>query len=70
MINFTRHGVGSQAGGSGAGHGGSGGRGGGNNKVGVAYDKLYEPTGYGTSGGFGAGLGNSVCICIRACMRA
>ena len=55
------HSVGSQSGGSGGGHGGSGGRGGGINTVGVAYDKLYEPTAYGTPGGYGADLGTRVC---------
>ena len=50
------HGIDSESGGSGAGHGGSGGRGNiqsGAARTGFAYDHLYEPNMFGSSGGRG-----------------
>ena len=50
VINFGR-GVGSGTGSSGGGHGGTGGRGSATKYVGLPYGNLYEPTGFGSSGG-------------------
>ena len=50
---------GSSNGGSGGGHGGSGGRSRYSYEVGQAYDSIYEPTKYGSAGGFGSQIGTT-----------
>ena len=52
--------AGSTSGGSGGGHGGSGGRGTALTKVGQGGDSIYDPTEYGSHGGFGYDHGNNI----------